>query len=135
VRTFKLHFRPKVKAGRDVNMLDAQSVVIITALVGMACGGLWKLTRVEKALSDKIEESKEDVERKQEEHSRNFGETIAAIRQKVADVELYGANNYVRRDSFYKVQETISQDIKSLGAQMEARFVRLEAKIDTKTSP
>ncbi len=114
-------------------MIDAQTISIILALVGMSAGGVWQLSRVEASLRKDITAAKEEVEGKQDNHSREFGETIAAIRQKIADVELYGSNNYVRRDGFYKVQEQFSADIRGLGDRIEARFVRLETKIDTKT--
>lgn len=114
-------------------MLDAQTTALVVTLLGMTAGGVWKLSRVESALRKDINDSKEEVEGKQTQHSREFGETVAAIRQKVADVELYTANNYVRRDGFYKVQEQMTTDIRALGDKIEARFVRLETKLDTKT--
>jgi hypothetical protein len=111
-------------------MLDGQTITIIIALVSFAVGGVWKLSRVESALRADITAAKDEVEEKQSQHSREFGETIAALRQKIADVELYASNHYVRRDGFYKVQEQFTADLRALGDRIEARFVRLEAKID-----
>lgn len=116
-----------------MNLLDIQTISLILTLIGISAGGVWQLSRVEKALRGDIAESRDEVERKQDRHSQEFGETVAAIRQKVADVELYAANNYVRRDGFYKVQEQMTSDIRALGDKIEARFVRLETKLDTKT--
>lgn len=113
--------------------MDLQTIALIITLVGLSGGFVWKLTRVERALSDKITDSRDEIERRQEQHSREVGETIAALRQKVNDVELHAANNYVRRDGFYKVQEALTQDIKELGRSLEGRLQRMEAKIDSKT--
>ncbi len=113
--------------------MDLQTVAFIASLLGMAVGGIWKLTRVETALRECINASRVDVEEKQDRHSREFGETIAAIRQKVADIELFAANHYVRRDGFTQVQAQLTSDIQHLGDKIEERFIRLEAKIDTKT--
>ena len=114
-------------------MPDVQTISLIVTLLAMSAGGVWQLSRVEKALRDDINKSRDEIEEKQERAVHDVGETIAAIRQKLADVELYAANNYVRRDGFYKVQEMLTADIRALGDKIEARFVRLETKLDTKT--
>lgn len=95
--------------------------------------GTWKLGQVQLALSDKISISRDEIEQRQDTNTRQIGETIAAMRQKLSDVELYGANNYIRREGFYKVQEQLTNDIKQLGEKLEARLLRMESKIDTKS--
>ncbi len=114
-------------------MIDTQATALIVTLIGMAVGGVWKLSRVESALRKDITDSKQEIEEKQNQHSREFGETIAAIRQKVAEVELYAANTYVRRDGFYKVRDELSADIKTAVADLKADLRRMETKIDSKT--
>jgi hypothetical protein len=93
----------------------------------------WKLGQVQLNLTEKISAARMEIEEKQDTHVRQFGETIAAIRQKVADVELYSANNYIRREGFYKVQEKLTDDITALGNKIEARLLRMETKLDSKT--
>jgi hypothetical protein len=114
-------------------MIDTQTITLVVLLVTFSGGLVWQLSRVEKSLGDKINEAKDEVERRQDTHLREFGETVSAIRSKINEVELFAANNYVKRDGFYKVQEQIGSEIRSLGDKIEARFVRLETKIDTKT--
>lgn len=114
-------------------MIEPQLISLIATLLLMTAGGVWKLSRVESALRKDITDSRDEIEEKQRQHSREFGETVAAIRQKVADVELYGANNYVRREGFYKVQEALTADIKAMGDKIELRLSRMETKIDSKT--
>lgn len=101
--------------------------------VGTLIAGVWKLSRLEVALRSDISKARDEIEQKQDTHSREFGETVAAMRQKIADVELYAANNYVRRDGFYKVQELLESSIRSLGDKIEKRLERMEEKIDSKT--
>lgn len=98
--------------------------------VGTLIAGVWKLSQLEVRLRGDISKARDEIEMRQDQHSREFGETIAALRQKVADVELYAANNYVRRDGFYKVQEQLTADIKALGLEIKGRLERMEAKID-----
>lgn len=95
--------------------------------------GTWKLGQLQMALSDKITASRSEVEERQDDHVRAFGETVAAIRQKVSDVELSMANNFIRREGFYQVQQQLTSDIKSLGDKLETRLLRMETKLDSKT--
>lgn len=125
-------------------MLDLQTISLIIALIGMSGGFVWKLSRVETALRHDIVASentlrkdfgvsKDEIDKKQDIHSHDFGETITAMREKINQVELYAANTYVRRDGFYKVQEQLTTDIKVLGDKIDKRLERMEAKIDSKT--
>ncbi len=91
------------------------------------------MTRVETALREAINSSKTEVEEKQDRSTHDFGETVAAIRQKLHDVELWASNTFMRRDSFYKVQEEIKLDMTKLGDRIDARLLRIETKLDTKT--
>lgn len=105
----------------------------ILNFVGTIVAGVWKLSRLEIALRGDIEKARDEIEVRQDTKTHEFGETIAAIRQKVADVELYAANNYVRRDGFYKVQENLEGSIRALGDELKSRLERMEVKIDSKT--
>lgn len=113
--------------------LDVAAAAHIVALIVLAASGVWKLTRVENALSEKITRSRDEIEARQDTATREVGETIAALRQKVAEVELYAANNYVRRDGFYKVRDQMTSDIKELRRELVERLDRMEVKIDSKT--
>lgn len=111
-------------------MLDIHTISLIVTLVAMAAGGVWKLSRVEAALRTDIKQSRDEVEQKQDRVSREFGETVTAIRQKLHDVELWTANTFLRRDSFDRAQEDIKAEMKALGDKLEARLERMEEKID-----
>lgn len=116
------------------NMMDVGTWVALGAfalnLVGTLVGLIWKLSRVEVSLRQTIQAERKEIDKDLEKQSREFGETAAALRQKVTEVELYMRDNFVRRDGFYKVRDELSQDIKHLGEQLHARLERMEAKID-----
>lgn len=52
-----------------------------------------------------------------------FGETIAAVRQRINDVELEGFKTFVRRESFYEITRQMKESA-------DARFDKLESKLD-----
>ena len=75
-----------------------------------------------------------------ERQSREFGETVAAIREKFRELELYCRDRFVGRDVFYQVKAELSADIKavvgmitSTSDKLDARLERMEAKIDSKS--
>jgi hypothetical protein len=113
-------------------MLDIHTISLILALVAMSAGGVWQLSRVETALRKDITRARDEIEAKQDQELRHFAETAAAIRQKVHEVELWTANTFLRRDSFYKAQEDLKAEMKALGDKIDARLERMEEKIDRK---
>lgn len=83
-------------------------------------------------VSRSLAELRSEMVRRDDDSIRMFGESLSAIREKINIVELYAANNYVRRDGFYKVQEQFTVDIRALGEKMDRGFERFEEKIDSK---
>lgn len=84
---------------------------------------VWKLAQVRTDLLAAIDMSGKEIDERIDAQSRQFGETVAALRQKITDVELYVRDNFVRRDSFYT-------NIQELAKRIETRIDRLETKID-----
>lgn len=62
--------------------------------------------------------------------ARSFADSFSAIREKIREVELFGRDTYMRRESFYKTMEMLSADLKSNFLKVEARLDRMETKID-----
>lgn len=114
-------------------MIEPPLVALIATLLVMTAGGVWKLSRVESALRKDITDSKQEIEEKQGKHSREFGETIAALRQHINNFQLEVANNYVRRDGFNKIRDELVHDISRLGDELKSRLERMETKLDEKT--
>lgn len=109
----------------------AVAAFIVNILV-LVVGGTWRLSRMEVALREEITKSKAEVEDRQDRFAREFGETVAAVREKIREVELFCRDTFVRRDGFYKVRDELAADIKTLGEKIEARLERMESKIDSK---
>src|SRR4051812_4071860 len=99
-------------------MFDTNALLVvgglIVNLVSTAIIGTWKLSRVELALREAIAKAERETDTRIEHRVREFGETILAIRQKITEVELFCRDTFMRRDSFYKVQETIEANMQSL---------------------
>lgn len=124
--------------------VDTPTIIALAAICGLFLNvgvqiysGGWnlagKLADMEKRLSQSIVEAKEEIESRQESSTKHFGETIAALRQKINDVELYGANHYLRREDMQSVKQELGTDLRDLGKELKAWLARLEQKIDTKT--
>lgn len=109
----------------------------LLALFLLACSGIgtatalvWKLTRVEQSLREAIARSRDEIEANHAAETRIYNETLLALRQKINDVELDAARSYMRRDGYHQMQQQFSDEIKSIRAAIDARFVRMEEKID-----
>lgn len=61
---------------------------------------------------------------------REVGEGLAALRQKIIDVDLDLAKNYVRRDSWHQAMNGLQESISRSDAASEQRMLRLEEKLD-----
>jgi hypothetical protein len=93
-------------------------------------GATWGLAKIKEAVRDLMEMHRKEVDQELSMLGRNFGETAAALRQKVSDVEIWGRDNYVRRDDFLVATGEIKAGIALLGERLENRFERMESKID-----
>lgn len=104
----------------------------------------WRISRLELSLRKEIRSSHDEVdikhataareyEERNEQNIKMFGESSAALRQKIHEVELWMRDTFVRRDGYYKVQEAMENSIKALGDKIDIRLERMEAKIDSKT--
>lgn len=78
-------------------LLVALGGLLINFLVTVI-GGVWKLSRMELALREAINEASQDTDEKIERHVRYFGETVAAVRQKITDVEIFARDTFIRKD-------------------------------------
>lgn len=116
--------------------MDGNTLVVVAAfivnLIVCTVHATWALARIESALRKDIQTSRDETDGRIDRQSREFGETAAAIRQKVTEVELYIRDNFVRKPSFEAVMGRIEADLKELGKDFVARLDRMEEKIDGK---
>lgn len=110
------------------------SVAVGVAIAGLAINILatvatvaWKMSRVELsmklALREAMEESTKEIDGRIDMHVRYFGETVAAVRQKIVEVELFARDTFLRKDESH-------QAIEQLGDRIEAQLTRLERRLD-----
>lgn len=106
--------------------MDGNTLIVVGAfivnLVACTVHATWALSRIETALRKEIQTSRDETDDRIERQGRQFGEIIAALRQKITEVELYIRDNFVRKPSFEAVM-----------ARIEKILERLEEKIDSKT--
>ncbi len=95
---------------------------VVVALLGLAInlvvtivGGIWKLSRLELGLRSAINEASDKTDEKIERQARYFGETVAAVRQKITDVEIFSRDTFVRKDE--------------LSEHLDMRLDRIEAEL------
>lgn len=116
---------------------------ILISMIGFPILLIWKLTRIEADLRHDITASRNDVTDRIDSQYREFGETVAAIRQGVTidvaalrkeltDAEKFNRDTFMRRDSFYKAQEEIKGAINTAVGGLDKRLERMESKIDSK---
>lgn len=129
-------------------MPEANTIILLAGfavnIILSAIVGTWKLSRVELSLHQAIEKSKKATEDRLDTEARHFGETVAALRQgfaidmaavrkEITEEQKFVRDTFMRRESFYKVQEALQVDIRSLGIELKGRLERMETKIDSKT--
>lgn len=88
------------------------------------------ITTSKNEIDKRIDETAQDLEDKIDRHSREFGETASALRAKIQEVELWSRDNFVRRDSFYKLTDELKADIKAVGADVKQMGADIQARID-----
>ena len=112
------------------------AIVVIAALWAGSIRATAKLGAIEAdiiavinkhALEDSSEFSM--VRREIFQSAHDFGETVASLKQKINDVELYGSNHYVRREGLISLTDSIT----ALRSELRADLLRMEQKIDSKT--
>lgn len=99
---------------------------IIVASVGLT----WGIGRVRDAVRDEVEEHKRETDGKIDSLRLGINEMGTAIRSKITDVELHMRDNYVRRDTFSRFMDSISEVIRLSLEKIEKRLDRMENKLD-----
>lgn len=113
----------------------------VALIVAQTAGFLWKLHTEANSIRDTITDHQaatnaEFANVRRETFDmivglrREFGETAAAIRQKVNEVELFCRDTFLRQESFYKANDETRIEIRALGDKMDIGFVRLNERID-----
>jgi hypothetical protein len=115
----------------------------VIQFIGNIVGVTWALAQVEKRLTEKITEERQEIEQAHraaiETAKREFGETVQAIRLKIGEVETavnkfeaWVLKEFVRRDSFEKVIAEVKAGMADIKQSFEKRLDRIDEKLDRK---
>ena len=107
---------------------------LVLSFVMSAISGTWILGKSRNKLTEKIDEARLELERKIDHETdqavHDFGETVSAIRAKINEMELWNRDNFVNKTTFNVVLTQLRSDSERLEDKIDARFDRLEAKLD-----
>lgn len=107
-----------------LGFLGTAGVILVTVT--------WRLSIVVTELKDAIAKSRDEIEERQDRISRDFGETAAAIRQKVHEIETWARDEFVRKDSFESILTRSERTISEQFREIKDRLERMEGKIDAR---
>lgn len=107
---------------------------LVLSFIMSAITGTWILGKSRNKLTEKIDEARLELERKINDETdvavHDFGETVAAIRQKMTDMELWNRDTFVTKSTFNVIMQQIRSDTERLEDKIDSRFDRIEAKLD-----
>jgi hypothetical protein len=113
----------------SISELTAVAALLLNVTVAVV-GLTWGLGKIRDTVRDEIDEHRKDFDGAILSLRREVGETALALRQKVTEVELWGRDNFVKKDSFGIVTDRISQEVKDFAERIDRRLERMEGKID-----
>jgi len=107
----------------DNPLVIISAITLVLNLAGTLAVVSWKMSRVEPtmklALKEALDETTKEIDERIDRHVRYFGEGVAAVRQKINDVELYCRDNFVKKDEhtsqFIQLRERIEILIGKMG--------------------
>ena len=111
-------------------------VALLSNLFPLIFGGGWhlkaNLTDIENRLTKAIKDSKMEIEEQQRTSVHNFGETFAALKEHVRQVEFHIRDNYIRKDDFIVHMKSHDDLLRLNFANITSRLERIEAQLDKK---
>lgn len=113
-------------------LISAGGLIVI--VLDRVWGGSWKLSgklaEMEKGLRQAITESTREVEEKQERATHDFGETVAALKEHVRQLELFIRDKYMEKDDYniqmHRQNEMAASNFNSISQRLD----RMEKKMD-----
>lgn len=128
--------------------VDPQLYAMAFLFFTIAGGGgavVWRLTRVETSIREKISSETESlnarlsaIERDQLEEigvvRHETGEGLAAVRTKIHEIETWSRDQFVRKDSFELVVGRLEKGIDALGDKIERHLDKMTERIEKLSS-
>lgn len=87
-------------------------------------------TRNSEARKEEMLQLERSMREKLDVESRQFGETVAALREKVVQTELWNRDNFIDRETFNMVISDIKDANKRVEDKIDRRFDSLERKLE-----
>jgi hypothetical protein len=113
-------------------LFDALQFMI--AFAGMAIAGIWRLSRVESTISDKLtrlmDTQKQEFIHEMQKLRDKYDVELNMLRNGDSRIEIWARDEFVRQREFYPIVESIKNDIRMLGDKIDAKMIRIEEKID-----
>lgn len=118
-----------------------QGISFFVQLMVLVGAGVMGFQKHNKAMQDaiaqtRIESAAEISRLRNEIHEENrvllsqFGDSIASIRQKVQDVEIWSRDTFVREKDFRPIVTSLQRSIEALGEKFDMKLDKIEVKID-----
>ncbi len=110
----------------------ALALTLIKSLFGGGWNLKGNLSAMELRLQVAIEDSKKEIENQQRSASRDFGETVSALKEHVRQVEFHVRDNYIRKDDFIVHMKQHDDLLRTNFANINSRLERIEKQLDHK---
>jgi hypothetical protein len=105
----------------------AAAVLAALAMVGAA---IMRFASVERAIEQKTNDVRRELNEKIDTGLGAFGDTGNALRQALADAQMWNRDNFTRRDEFTQAVHQINRNIDSLRASTESSMKTFDEKLD-----
>lgn len=96
------------------------------AALGIVARVTWQVSRIEKSMRDdfqrEITRLEQEARERGDTYRNEFGETCAAIRQKIHDVEVFSRDHFVSKDSFESVVGRIERSFEKMTERLEGKL-------------
>lgn len=103
-------------------------------LIASVATATWTIWRGNQQLSERISDLRTEmhqaIDREMDAATRQFGDTVIAIRQKVTDTELWNRDNFVSKQTFNMIIAENRDSIRRLEDKIDTRFDKIEAKLE-----
>ena len=96
------------------------------AVLGLVARGAWQVAQREKRLREdfrqEVSRLEQDARDRGDTYRNEFGETCAAIRQKIHDFEVFSRDHFVSKDSFEAVVGRIERSFEKMTERLEGKL-------------
>lgn len=113
---------------------------LVATIVGMIVKTTRSISKTESYMDAQVENLQRDVARLEREamargdiYRQEFGETAAALRTKIHEVEVFARDHFISKDTFTSTIGRFEKALDNLGDRIEKRFDKFAERIDKMT--